>query len=170
MGKTVIRDWDFDSALAVKKIQGYLLVELVAAEPKFIDLMQQEIRESKHGDGPGKPDWRDETAAAVKAIYDTIGNTYIEMSIGPDLQANSFEAIRAMVVEAGAGSAVGNPPIQAGPFGRTVFNDDLDGVIASQVKVPYLLPTTYNQEGNHFVSDTIKRAESYLKNVFDQAW
>lgn len=66
-----------------------------------------------------------------------------------------------MVVAAGSGSEAGNPPIEAGPQGRIVFNDELDRQHASQVEDQYTLPDAFNQKGNEFVANAIKRMRTY---------
>lgn len=83
-----------------------------------------------HGDGPGKPKWREELRSSIRELYCDIANEYIELGAGaPALlgQADIAKKVRAMIIEAGGGSAVGRTPITAGPPGRSVWTRTLRG-------------------------------------------
>lgn len=56
-----------------------------------------------------------------------------------------------MIIAYGGGSAVGNPPITAGPYGREVWDDDVAGKHPSKANAVYALPEPFNQVGNKFV-------------------
>lgn len=125
-----------------------------------------------HGDGPGKPKWREELRSSIRELYCDIANEYIELGAGaPALlgQADIAKKVRAMIIEAGGGSAVGRTPITAGPPGRSVWDEDIAGKHPSQVKSSYSLPEAFNQEGNHFIENAMDRLGVFLVETLDAA-
>lgn len=70
-----------------------------------------------------------------------------------------------MIVLNGAGSAAGNPPITAGPPGREVWNDELNGKHASGAKSEYLMPKGFNQQGN--LDRVIENTVKLMRTKFD---
>lgn len=98
----------------------------------------------------------------IKIISNDITKEYISVKVGIEERDLIFtEFIRAMVVAVGSGSEVGNPPIEAGPLGRIVFNDNLDRQHASQVEDQYTLPEEFNQKGNEFLYNALTRMKTY---------
>ena len=75
-----------------------------------------------------------------------------------------------MVVTFGAGSAVGNPPIHAGPKGRSVYNDALDGKSSSAVVKEYDLPAGFNQRGYNWLSNAMTRMQTQFKMIMEGVW
>ena len=86
------------------------------------------------------------------------GMIYISPSGKADL-------VRAMIVEAGSGSAVGNAPIHAGPTGRSVWGNDVSGQHPSRAKSEYLLPAEFNQKGNQFVENAMRIMETAYGDI-----
>ena len=74
-----------------------------------------------------------------------------------------------MIIAYGAGSAVGNSPITAGPEGRLVWDDDINGKKESQAKSVYLLPEPFNQEGNRFIENSIRMMKKHFDDVLEEA-
>lgn len=96
-----------------------------AASDELLKIMRQHVTETVEGNGPGKPAWRRELDATLHRLYVNVADYYAEAAVGTDLAEGSADIVRAMVVAHGAGSAAGNPPIHAGPYGREVWNDEL---------------------------------------------
>lgn len=80
------------------------------------------------------------------------------------------EKVRAMIVEEGSGSAVGNAPIHAGPFGRNVWDGNVSGKHPSRAKSEYTLPVEFNQKGNRFVPNAMKRMRSRFGDRTESAF
>ena len=120
------------------------------AADKLIELMREEVQRTVEGDGPGKPAWRDKLAADIKVVFRDIVNDAIEFGVGADYSEGTWEHVRAMLIAYGGGSAAGNAAIQAGPYGREVWNEDLSGKHPSSAQSEYFLPDRFNQPGNDY--------------------
>lgn len=128
--------------------------------------MRREVRRSMRGNTPGKPEWRSEIERNLRSKPAAVMENGISVELGytPDSQA---KLVRAMVVEAGSGSAAGNDPIHAGPTGRSVWDDELAEKHPSRAKTVYNLPDEFNQEGNQFVENAMRIMESEFGGVTD---
>lgn len=152
----------FDKEKCLEEIQGHYEWALDQLGDLLLRWMQSEVIKTVDGNGPGRPEWREAMRNKLKVISKDISEKYATVTVGLDVDSLVFtEFVRAMVVAAGAGSAVGNPPIEAGPLGRIVFNDNLDAQHASQVEDQYTLPDGFNQKGNEFVANAMKRMKTY---------
>lgn len=140
------------------------------AQEEFAEKMEDEARKTVHGRGPGKPYWRLNVARNIDLVDAKVTDTSIEATVGvrPDTIESESELVRAMVVEAGAGSAVGNPPIRSKP-GEQVWDNNLSGKKTSTAKTAYDLPSAFNQEGNHFVENATKEFEKRFQDIFADA-
>ena len=96
-----------------------------------------------------------------EALHDAIEDLVAENLSGQYIPLQQ----RAMIVEAGAGSAAGNAPIHAGPTGRSVWDDDVSGQHPSRAKSEYLLPAEFNQKGNQFVENTMRIMETAYGDI-----
>ena len=152
----------FDEQKCLEEIRGHYEWCLDQLGDLLLRWMQSEVMKTVDGNGPGKPEWRDEMRKKLKVISKDITDKHIAVEVGLDVDSMVFtDFVRAMVVAAGSGSAVGNPEIEAGPLGRIVFNNDLDRQHASQVEDQYTLPEGFNQPGNEFVANAIRRMKTY---------
>lgn len=124
----------------------------------LMDAMRQEVHMTTDGGAPGKPEWRDHIAQNIRHVSTTVAGGGIEMEFGYSPTSESDE-VRAMVVAYGSGDKAegGGARIHAGPPGRQVWDGDLSGRKASTAKSEYDLPEAFNQRGNMFVSNAIKR-------------
>lgn len=138
------------------------------AEQQLIIIMQQEVMQTVHGGGPGKPDWRREITRVLGEVYEQIANDYIEAGVGVPSDENIETIVKAMIVEQGSGSAVGRPPIHTKP-GQLVWDDDMSGKHRSNAESVYDLPTAFNQQGNHFVENAMKRMKKHFQDVMSSA-
>ena len=153
-------------------LMRYYIKALTKAEEKQIDLMQEEIQRTTHGGAPGKPEWRNQISGMLREVYKNITASYIEAGVGlPENLEGSMQSlfVRAMVILEGSGSAVGGAPIHAGPYGRSVWDENLSGKKPSTVFVPYNLPAAFNQTGNHFIENAIKRMRVVFQDILDAA-
>lgn len=158
-----------DTAAVIESIQNHLISALDQAEDKLIELMKQEIQKTVHGNGPGKPSWRNSVSNMLKETYRDVARGYIEVGVGLPHNVAENVFVRAMVIAEGAGSAVGGSPITAGPNGRSVWDDDLSEKKKSKAQSTWLLPEAFNQSGNHFVSNAVLLMEKHFKDVLDEA-
>lgn len=152
----------FDEQKCLEEIRGHYEWCLEQLGDLLLRWMQSEVMKTVDGNGPGKPEWRDEMRKKLKVISKDITDKHIAVEVGLDVDSMVFtDFVRAMVVAAGSGSAAGNPPIEAGPLGRIVFNNEIDRQHASQVEDQYTLPEGFNQPGNEFVANAIRRMKTY---------
>lgn len=95
---------------------------------------------------------------------------YMESELGLDETIGLSNYVRAMVIADGAGSSGSTGvPITAGPPGRSVWDDDLAGKHPSKAKSTYKLPDGFNQKGNQFVENSLKRMRPHFKRILNSA-
>lgn len=156
----------------IRDIFRYYLKALDRAEDRLIELMRQEIQKTTHGGAPGKPEWRNQISAMLKEVSREVTADYIKAEVGlSDKVLGTFQwlLVRAMIIAEGSGSEVGNPPIQAGPYGREVWNSSLTGKKPSKAMTTYYLPAAFNQEGNHFIENAVKLMKKEYEGILDEA-
>lgn len=147
-------------------LKPYFIKAMDEIEDALIGIMKEEIGKSK----AGATDWHEEMQGALKRVEESMTNDYIERKIGLAAQEPDYDYIRAMVVTFGAGSAVGRAPIHAGPYGRIVYNNDLDGQHPSRVVHEYDLPAEFNQKGYDWVTNAERRMGTLMQNKLDAVW
>lgn len=153
-------------------IKSHYIEAMQKAEDKLIQIMREEIQQTTYKDAPGKPEWRNQISDMLQEVYRDITDDSIECNVGlpPDLENQcKYMFIRAMIISEGSGSQVGGFPITAGPTGRIVWNDALDGQNSSRAKSEYSLPNEFNQQGNHFVDNAIKRMRKHFSDILKEA-
>ena len=131
--------------------------------------MKREVMNTTHGGAPGKPDWRKEIARNLDKTAVAVTDDSVSMDFGYS-PSDKADEVRAMVVEAGSGSAAGGKPITAGPNGRSVWNSELDGKHPSRAKSVYKLPAQFNQKGNHFVENAIRMTKTTFGTMTEEAF
>ena len=131
---------------------------------KLLIHMRQEVHRTVGGGGPGKPAWRSELASKLDKVASSVSDSAVSMDFGYS-PSGKADLVRAMIVEAGAGSAAGNAPIHAGPTGRSVWDDDVSGQHPSRAKSEYLLPAEFNQAGNQFVENAMRIMQTYFGDI-----
>ncbi len=136
---------------------------------RLINHMKREVHHTTHGGAPGKPGWRNEIASNLTHTATAITADSISMDFGytPDHQADE---VRAMIVEAGSGSAVGGAAIHAGPTGRSVWDGDVSGKHPSEAKSVYDLPAEFNQKGNQFVENAVRMMQTDFGDHIEAAF
>lgn len=146
-------------------LRPYILQAFTEAEDKLLDLMEKEVMRTVHGNGPGKPAWRSKTRSALKLVEEMITDDYLEAKVGFDANAAFTDFVKAMLISEGAGSAAGGEAIHAGPPGRSVWDDNLDGKHPSNAKSEYDMPSGFNQPGNHFVANAVKLMKKHYDDI-----
>lgn len=150
-------------------LQKYYTDALDAATDQLLDLMQKEVLKTIWGDGPGKPAWREKISRMLRVVNREAAEHYIEHGVGLPDQQKQTDLIKAMIIEYGAGLAVGNPPIKAGPTGRMVWDDDITGRFPSEAMTSYELPKEFNQVGNFFVENAMKLMKKHFNDILEAA-
>lgn len=150
-------------------IQDHLIRAMEQAEDQLIELMREEIQKTTHGGAPGKPSWRNEISGLLKETYRVIASDYMEFEVGVPYDIAKTLFIKAMIIHEGSGSVVGNPPIFAGPPGAMVWDDNLDGLKQSTALGTWLLPDEFNQKGNKFVENAVRRMKALFDEILDAA-
>lgn len=136
---------------------------------KLLFYMRQEAQRTVGGGGPGKPAWRSELAANLDHLATAVSDTSVSMDFGYS-PSGKADLVRAMIIEAGAGSAAGNAPIHAGPTGRSVWDDDVSGQHPSRAKTEYLLPAAFNQAGNWFMENAMRIMQTFYGDITEYVY
>ena len=160
--------WTVNTSRMKTQLVNYFIRALKRAEKRLIQLMKEQMPRRVHKGGPGNPDWIKDAKRDLGEVYRDIASNYIEVGVGLPYQEGTWQAVRAMVVEAGAGGAAGNPLIQARP-GESVWNDDLTDRHESNANTPYYLPSAFNQEGNQWVENAMKLMAKYFDDILSDA-
>lgn len=153
---------DEGALLAILRDEAQNALELEGR--KLLNHMRQEIQRTVNGGGPGKPSWRNELAANLDKLAASVTDSAVSMDFGYSPSCKT-DLVRAMIVEAGSGSAVGNAPIHAGPTGRSVWDDDVSGQHPSRAKSEYLLPEGFNQRGNQFMENAMRIMQTCFGDI-----
>lgn len=152
-------------------LKAAAIVAMQSEGEALMDVMRQEVHMTTDGGAPGKPEWRDHIAKNIRHVSTTISGAHIEMAFGYS-PTNEADEVRAMVVAYGSGdkAAGGGTRIHAGPPGRQVWDSALSGRKASTTKSEYALPEPFNQRGNLFVNNSIKRMQARYGNHLEAAF
>lgn len=134
---------------------------LKAEGDRLIVIMEHEAQLTTHGGAPGKPSWRDEIERNLGHVATTVTADGISMDFGYS-PSGMADKVRAMIVAYGSGDKAdgGGEKIHAGPPGRSVWDDDLTGRHPSQAKSEHPMPDAFNQEGNRFIENAMRRAQT----------
>ncbi len=125
----------------------------------LLAIMRAEAGRTTNGGAPGKPEWRREIAGNLNHVATAVAGDGISMDFGYS-PAGLADEVRAMVVNEGSGSAAGGAAIHAGPTGRSVWDSELSGRHPSRAKTEYDLPEGFNQKGNRFVENAVRRMQT----------
>ena len=166
-----------DEAALMAILQKEAKDALTLEGERLLTHMRREIHRTVGGNGPGKPAWRDDIANSLDRTSESVTADGISMTFGylPNKQA---DRVRAMIIERGSGSKVGNAAIHAGPTGRSVWDEDVSGKHPSNAKTEYDLPEAFNQQGNEFIENAMRMmqtefgelTELYMSTTPDSAY
>ena len=161
-----------DKTAVTAAIQDYLIAALEAETETLLSIMRREIQATTHGEGPGKPEWRDQLAVELREVYRVVTDEAIEFGVGlPHMSYADagHKFIRAMLIAHGSGSqAAGGSPIQSRP-GELVWDDDLRDFQPSTAMTRYLLPEAFNQIGNDFIANAMRIMDAHFKAMLESA-
>lgn len=149
-------------------INRHIHAGMERAANRLVDVMEKEIVLTNHGDGPGRPEWRREMLHHIHIAFRKIAASEMEYGVGivpDDLKV----LIKASIIGYGAGSAAGNAPIAAGPYGRMVFDDNLDQK-PSESHSEYFLPDGFNQPGNDWLNNSMEIIKKEFNDFIVNAW
>ncbi len=137
----------------------------------LLDLMAQELHMTTHGGAPGKPAWRDEVERNLRHVATAVTEDGISMDFGYS-PSNEADKVRAMLIAYGSGDKAegGGTKILQGPEGRNVWNDDLTGKHPSGSTITQELPDEFNQKGNLFIGNAMRRAETEYGEMLVKAF
>lgn len=160
----------------VDAIKAHYVKAMEKAENKLISIMKKEIKKTTYGKAPGKPKWRKEISTLLQEVYREVADNYVEFGVGipDDVAYNTF--VKAMIIAygngfMGYGNATGgysSGSITAGPTGRSVWDDDMNGKHPSKAKSVYEIPQ-FNQEGNHFIYNSMLQMQKHFDDVLADA-
>ena len=152
------------------EIKQHFMRAFAQAEDELLDIMEREIMQTVHGNGPGKPSWREDMREKLEVVEEMICDAYLEAKVGLDENMALTELIKAMIIADGAGSAgESGQCMVAGPPGRSVWDDDISGQHPSRVQSTYMLPPGFNQSGNNFVENAMKIMRLRFRDILDGA-
>lgn len=75
----------------MEKMKAHILPYFAKAEEEMISIIEKEVLQPVHGDGPGKPEWRKDAAKKVSAIAEEFTDSYLKADIGFDLDGALYE-------------------------------------------------------------------------------
>ena len=169
MSKTQINVLSLDTSAVMREIKNHLLKYLAKAEDQLLTIMEREILQTTHGDAPGKPQWRAMLQDRLEVINETVTDEYMEAKVGLDSNMLFTDFVKAMIITYGSGNRVGTGSIEAGPPGRIVWDDNVDGQGSSQAQGNWLLPQEFNQTGNRFIENSVKLMRKHYNDTLDEA-
>lgn len=144
---------------------------LNAEAERLAEIMKQESRMTTHDGAPGKPEWREEIARNIGITAKGIAADKVSVDVGY-MPTGLSEEVRSMVVAYGSGDKAegGGKAIHAGPRGRSVWGDDLTEKHPSRASSEYPLPEAFNQEGNRFVENAMRRLRTQFGDRVQAAY
>lgn len=167
--KTELNSLSLSSGV-LEEIKRHFMRAFAQAEDELLEIMEREIMQTVHGNGPGKPAWRDQMREKLEVVEEIFCDAYLEAKVGLDENMALTELVKAMIIAEGAGSAgESGQCIVAGPAGRSVWDDDISGKHPSKVQTPYMLPPGFNQSGNHFVQNAMTIMRSKFRDILTGA-
>lgn len=90
---------------AVDVIRSHFIATLRDSEKDLLRIMKKEVLETVHGDGPGKPDWRQSIQNKLRVVEETFTDEYLEGKVGLPDNVIYTDFVKAMLIAYGAGSA-----------------------------------------------------------------
>lgn len=168
MIKTNTLSLNVDACMA--DLKEHYKTALKEAENKFIEIIDQEVVRPNVGGGPGKPGWREAAKEHMNVLEERFVDNYLEADVGYDMKGAFSDFVKTMLILQGGGSAApGGSPITAGPPGRSVWDNNLDGKHPSSAKSEYTMPDGWNQPGNKFMENAVRRMQTFFYDIIDSA-
>lgn len=89
--KSVVPSLRLDEAKLRKKLEAYFIEAMQRAEDELLAIMKVNVDERVLGDGPGKPEWRQELDRELHQLYIKIVGDYIQGAVGVEHNDGSPE-------------------------------------------------------------------------------
>ena len=156
----------FDEEKCLEEIRGHYEWCLEQLGNILLGIMQREVMKTVDGKTPGKKEWREETQKKLKIVSKEITDKYISVSVGVDEDVLLYELMRAMLINSGSGSRRSNAgwrdPIKTKP-GEYAWDDNLEYLQMNNSgdSTSRLLPDKFNQTGNEFISNAMRKMKTY---------
>ena len=159
----------FDEKGFQDELLKYVQDEMDIFEKRYLDVMGDIIQKFPHT----KKFFRETVAMALKHIEtDLVGGVLTYVAGFNENNADPFDLLKAYVIALGMGDQAvgGGEPIYAGPNGRMVYDNYLEGQHPSRIPgVGWQMPPTWNHPGIDYVTETNNavRSEFYamLRNI-----
>ena len=153
-----------DSAGVINSIMPYLRRALDAAEEKLIEFMKEGIDETS----TAPHEWRDALKNDLKHVSDEVLGNQIKYSTGVDYAEGTGAWMRAMVIAYGMGIyGLTGQMIWAGPYGRTVWDNDLESRKPSEVTREHELYQSWYHAGGWFIHNAMSNMERVYKDIIE---
>ena len=168
-------NFKFNSSTLMNRLRPALIPAIEAAADQYIKKMGQHAKETtaigRTGQGaPGAPEWRSDVGNDLKRLSLNIDVGGIEVEVGVDYHEEALQK-RVEVINTGSGSAAGGSPMQYGPRGRKVWNDDLSGRVDGGSKTTRTgnMPAGFNNTGNQFAQKATDEMENEKEQIIQHA-
>lgn len=166
-------NFKFNSSTLMNRLRPALIPAIEAAADKYIDKMRKHVSEKtaigKTGKGaPGAPEWRSDVGNDLKRLNLNMFVDAIEIEVGVDYHEEAMQK-RVEVINTGSGNKAGGAPMQYGPQGRSVWNDDLSGRTTSRTTRTGDMPDGFNNTGNQFAQKATDEMEKEKEQIVQHA-
>lgn len=162
--------FDLNVEQVMISLHQYYVGVLRKASEKLIEIMEKEIYVTL--DGPnGRTAWKDELKNSLAVVYEKVADNAIEFGVGAPLTSSLKTKVARMIITKGSGFHVGRPWIHEKP-GKMVFDKGLN---RKKSKAVYhadrsiLLPAAFNQKGNDWLNNSVKRMETFFNDILERA-
>lgn len=111
-------------------------------------------------------------AGNMGIVMKDIRDDYIEYRVGYKGATDVASHMKALVVTEGSGFRAkhGGPPITAGPYGRPVFDKDMNIKRSEWEGEPTPLPHSFNHKGNEWLEISMKHIERRINHYLEKGW
>lgn len=155
-----------DTAAVRRDMKPYIKQALDDAEEWLIELMWDAIDETSSA----PHEWRDALKSDLHRVSEEALKDHIKYSVGVDYPEGTGAWMRAMVIAYGMGIyGLNGERIYAGPYGRIVWDNDLENMVPSQVENEHEIPMTWYHAGGWFIHNAISNLRTIYDDVIESA-
>lgn len=162
--------FDLNVDQVMTSLRQYYVGVLRKASDKLIEIMSTEIYVTV--DGPnGRTAWKDDLKKSLTVVYEKIADNAIEFGVGAPFTNSLKTKVARMIITKGSGFHVGRPWIHEKP-GKIVFTKDLSRRKSNaryHADRTILLPAGFNQKGNDWLENAVKKMEARFNDILTQA-
>lgn len=165
-------DFKFNSSTLMNRLRPVLVPAIETAADQYIKKMGQHAKETtaigKTGQGaPGAREWRSDVGNDLKRMNLQVSVDAIEIDVG--IYGDESLQKRVEVINTGSGNKAGGPAMEYGPYGRSVWNDDLSGRTTSETTRTGDMPDGFNNTGNQFAQKAKDEMENEKERIVQHA-